>query len=416
MAKSTRKSRREKPSKPTKDFPLFPHANGQWAKKVRGDLHYFGKWENPKTALNLWLDQKDDLLAGRTPRKRRSDELTVKGLADRFLTVKLNRHRTGELSADSYRDYVYICQHVADVFGKNRLVSDLMSADFEELRTSFAKRHGVTRLMKDITVTRMLFRWGYESGLLETSVRFGPDFRPPKKTHRRKARATNGKRYFTADELRPIIDAANGQLKAMILLGVNCGFGNKDVADLQESHIDLQRGWVAFPRPKTGIERRCKLWAETIVALKEALAMRPAANDPGDEGCVFITRQHGRFVRLAENEDPAKRGRVDAVGKAFKKLLDRLGINGRRGFYAIRHSFRTAAAAAKDKEAADFIMGHARDDMASEYIEERPSDERLRDVANVVRAWLWPDTIKSETETETTDAAESGQADAGESG
>jgi hypothetical protein len=39
--------------------------------------------------------------------------------------------------------------------------------------------------------------------------------------------------------------------------------------------------------------------------------------------------------------------------------------------------------------AVDYLMGHARDDMASVY-RERISDDRLRAVADHVRGWLFP--------------------------
>jgi integrase len=184
---------------------------------------------------------------------------------------------------------------------------------------------------------------------------------------------------FEADELRRLVKAAGQPLKAMILLGVNCGFGNADCGTLPLAALDLDGGWVNYHRPKTGINRRCPLWPETVEALREAIADRPAPKDAADAGLVFITARGGRWHKATED---------NPVSKEMRKLLDALGVNGHRNFYALRHTLETVGGEAKDQVAVDAIMGHARDDMAAAY-RERISDERLRAVTDHVRRWLF---------------------------
>jgi len=170
----------------------------------------------------------------------------------------------------------------------------------------------------------------------------------------------------------------------MILLGINCGFGNTDCGTITFDAVNLETGWVNYPRPKTGIPRRAPLWAETIDALKEAIAKRPKPKNETDSKLVFITQKGWRWAKdTCENP----------VTKETRKLLDSIGINGHRNFYALRHTFETVAGESRDQVAVDAIMGHARDDMASVY-RERISDERLRAVTDFVYSWLFH---KSET-------------------
>src|SRR4051794_23117920 len=89
------------------EFPLFPHASGRWAKQVRKKRHYFGSIaDDPKgeAALRLWLGQKDELLAGRTPREK-AEGLTVGELCDAFLQAKDTQLEAGEITAVTHRDY-----------------------------------------------------------------------------------------------------------------------------------------------------------------------------------------------------------------------------------------------------------------------------------------------------------------------
>ena len=82
----------------------------------------------------------------------------------------------------------------------------------------------------------------------------------------------------------------------MILLGINAGLGQNDIANLQLSHVDLESGWLIFPRPKTEVERRCPLWKETVIAIQEVLAKRPGPQDDADSNCVLLTHRGTRVL------------------------------------------------------------------------------------------------------------------------
>lgn len=370
---------RVKPAKPYPEFPLYAHPSGRWAKKIRGRFYYFGHWENPDAALEEYLKQKDDLHAGRTPRPAH-DALIIWNAVNAFLNEKKARVEAGELCQRTFNEYKVACDMIVATFGKRRRVADLAPDDFAALRKRMAAKFGPVRLGNQIQSIRSVFKYAYEADLIDRPMRFGPSFKKPSAKTLRLHRAKSGPKLFTAEEIRRMLDTADPQFKAMILLGVNCGFGMSDCGKLPLSALNSDAGMIDFARPKTGIGRRCPLWPETAQAIRDAMAVRPKPKDPADAGLVFLTAQ-GRPWNKAERSSPA-------VFK-FALLLRRLGIKRPRvGFYSLRHTFRTIADESRDQVAVDHIMGHIDASMAGHY-REHISDERLRAVAEHVRAWLF---------------------------
>jgi integrase len=380
----------DKPAKPYPDFPLFPHATRRWAKKIRGKLHYFGPWDDPDSALAKYLEQKDALHAGRKPRTD-PKALTVKDVANAFLNAKQALVKAGELAPVTWAKYKRVSDLLIKHFGKHRIVADLGPDDFATLRNKMSQTWGPLRVRDFVQHIRSVFKYAFESELIDRPMRFGPGFARPSKKVLRLARAAKGKRLFTPEQLRTLLDAAGPQLRAMLLLGINSGLGNTDCARLSLRHLDLDGGWLNYARPKTGIDRRCPLWPETIEALRAVLAKRPEPKDPAHADLVFLTKYRTPWVRATQEAQADGTVRVkfdDAISKETAKLLKALGLR-RPGlnFYSCRHVLETVGGAARDQVAIDHIMGHADASMAATYREE-VGDDRLRAVADHVRRWL----------------------------
>ncbi len=290
-----RHNQKPQPQKPYPDFPLTWHPSGTWCKKIRGKLHYFGA--DAQATVDKYEQQREDLQAGRTPRVQ-SNGLTLVALVNKFLTHKKGRIQEGELTLRTLRDYIDTCDHLINAFGRDKPVELLHSEDFETLRKSLLKKRGPVALANEIQRVRTVFKYAFDAELIDKPIRFGTSFKKPSRKRMRKAKHASGGRTFDAAELTKIINAANPTMKAMVLLGINCGFGQTDVASLPVDAINLKSGWVDFPRIKTAIERRIPLWPETVTALREALPVQPDAKDQAHERLAVITKYGHPWVAV----------------------------------------------------------------------------------------------------------------------
>lgn len=366
-----------KPAKPRHDFPLFPHSNGKWAKKVGGKLRYFGKWDDPAGAEKQFLEWE----------VRRNTHTGGLGLAlacNQFLTAKHLALQSGELATHTFADYRRTCQALIEHFGRDKPVQSFTPSDFLSYKQAMAAKRNVNSMGNEIGRVRILFKWLVDTDAIAAAVKFGPEFSKPSKLALRRHRSGQGKRLFTAEQIQLLLDEVGVHMRAMVLLGINCGFGNTDVMRLRTSHVDLKGGWIHYPRPKTEVERSCPLWQETVDALSQSLVRRYKPKEPSE---LFFITPHGRPWEESASTIAKQ------ISQALKRACVMVG-----SFYWLRHTFETIGGGTKDQVAVNVIMGHVDSSMASTYREEI-APERLVAVTQHVREWLFKQTPAQDAET-----------------
>lgn len=375
MAKSTQTRTKRK-------VPLSIHkASGLWCKVRKGRRYYFERVEDDPEGVRS-LDQWLEVLAGREP--KRSGAFLVKDACNEWMAHKQSKLDDGEISQDTWNEYFKTCEMTLAAIDKGTEVARLNPSDFSRLRSQLAKRFGPVALGKHIGQVRSLFGFALDAGLIDVPVKFGPGFVKPPAKRLRKQRAERGKQDFDADEIHRLLKTANRNWRAMILLGTQAGFGNRDVAELTTKVIDLDAGWMEYPRAKTGIQRRVPLWPETVEALREVIKHHPGGSDT-----MFVGHRGRDFT-------DEKRTGGNRITGAFKPVLKAAGFpETGRGFYCLRRTFQTQAEECGDLVAVKAIMGHSasESDMSARYRQE-VSDKRLRRAVDTVREWLYAAEVK----------------------
>lgn len=378
----------KKPSKPTPDFPLTAHNNGQWCKKIRtittgkSKVYFFGVWADPGAALNKYLADKDDLQAGRIPHSRlSSDRPTTENVVNLFLKRSEDRVKAGDLSAVSFADYVVVGKQVVEHLGRGTDPEQLRPQDFASFRFAMMEKYSLSRWSKIVAVARSMFKWAFESEVIDRMPRFGPDFSVAGKKAKQLQKNSQPAKVLTAAEIRKLMATADAMWKAILVLSINAALGNSDIARLKLSDVGGQ--WLDFPRGKTGVPRRIWLWPETRGAIAKAITARRQSKSHAAD-LLFVSKHGGPMVRIGEQGK-----RTDLIAEGFKRLATAAGIDKPRcGLYWLRHTFQNVGDAALDPVATSSIMGHADSSMAGHY-RDSIDDSRLMAVCEHVRKWLF---------------------------
>ena len=354
MSKSNKKNRKKRNDK----FPLTLHPTQQYCKKIKGKLYYFGT--NKKQALQRYLEDAAILHSGKVvTRQSDKESISIKYLCNLYLEQQEYRVSVDQIKMRQVYDQTLLLRDFVKFVGPNRIVSDISTMDIQNyIRKQIRAKKSANTINNRIAAVKAMFNWALDNEIIGNS----PNLKAIKKI----TKTTQEKPIFNMSQIQTIMKIADSQMKAMILLGLNCGFGCTDCAELEWKNLDLENSRVVFPRGKTGISRNLVLWPETVAALK---------NVSKKDKLVFYTAKGNPWVEVTHGVDKfgnEKISKNDAVSRKFAKLLKKAGIKVPKGvgFYTLRRTAATLAARSGDPFAVQKLLGHADLKMASVYVQD----------------------------------------------
>jgi integrase len=225
-----------------------------------------------------------------------------------------------------------------------------------------------------VKTARAVFDHADAVGFWQAPRRFDRLFRLPKvKT------APTTIKTFSVAELARLYKQAEGQMKLLILLALNCGFCSAELSTLRRDEIDLDAKTIRRARQKTAVVAEWKLWDETVKALKENMQAKgelALATDGGKPLMFYSPKGH----------------RVDVIPNRWNRLLRRANADGgatiHGSFKLLRKTGATMVRAIGGVEVSETYLAHSEKTVARFY--STPSPQHLQDALTTFRKQLAP--------------------------
>lgn len=170
---------------------------------------------------------------------------------------------------------------------------ELTSALLAKFRQMLADNSKISVITANhyINHVRMLLMWGWRMhGIPHPPIGSLQRFSGRKNTKKGHGRKQS-RNPLSWRELEKLFSVADVTDTALLMLGLNCGFGNMDIGTLKLCDVNLEEGTISHPRPKTGVNRDFNLWPETVEILKAYLTGHRGTSNENFAKLFFVDRR-----------------------------------------------------------------------------------------------------------------------------
>ena len=246
---------------------------------------------------------------------------TIHQAVESFLARALVRVQSGAYAALYYDSLQRTLNHFADFAGRRVAVASINGHTLESYHTELMRK-----MEKDwspdyaasfLRIVKIFVGWCYDTELLESlprNMRRGNTTLSIDRGHKKKP-------VFTNEEVKSLLDNASERTQLYLLLMMNCGYTQIDIASLHPEQVDWTAGRITRKRTKTENresvpEVSYPLWSRTFELLKKF------GHRKGDR---VLTNEKGGVLKvdLLRGEKP-KYHKIDNIASSYARVVKKL--------------------------------------------------------------------------------------------
>ncbi|MBA7624985.1 hypothetical protein ES703_32406 [subsurface metagenome] len=190
--------------------------------------------------MERYLEQATFLHNGKAKMfKTTNGNMTLKSLCNIYLQHQQAKAASAEITIRHHADQISCLKKLMSFIGQHRKINEISTLDLQNYKRKLKRAYNSAhRINLHISIMKTMFHWARKNDILD----YIPNIDAVscvKIIHKHRL-------VFTSKDIHKLLDAADVQMKAMIWLGLNCGFGCTDCTELKWSDLDLVNGKLAW--------------------------------------------------------------------------------------------------------------------------------------------------------------------------